>query len=280
MNKEKIKGMIWGGIVGDALGVPVEFKSREYCQQNPITDMIGYGTHNQPAGTWSDDTSLTLCLIDQINIDKKIDTFNVKELNKKMLSWLNESKYTAHNQVFDCGSTVHSSLVNGSEVSNNFTQSGNGALMRIAPIVVLLEFRKKYWITVNKIVDLTHKYLLNYIVCKLYLNLLYDILKGDYTLKPDTTAHQYISSSGFIINTFNAALWCFNNTSSFEECVLKAVNLGDDSDTVGSIAGQLAGAYYGYESIPKKWIECLQNKELLDLYINPFIENINESTNK
>mgnify|MGYP000745964379 CR=1 FL=1 len=70
---EKIQGGIFGVAVGDALGVPVEFKSREYLKENPISDLIGYGTWNQPIGTWSDDTSLTLCLCEALSDDYDIE---------------------------------------------------------------------------------------------------------------------------------------------------------------------------------------------------------------
>ena len=70
-----------------------------------------------------------------------------------------------------------------------------------------------------------------------------------------------IKSSGYVVDTLEAAIWCFLNTDNYKECVLKAVNLGDDTDTVGAVAGGLAGLYYGIDGIPKGWIDIIPKKE-------------------
>ena len=108
-----VKRMVYDGIIGvaigDALGVPVEFISREKLAKSPVTDMQGYGIHNQPAGTWSDDTSLTLALMDSIAQKQGIDE---RDIMDKFSRWLLYGMYTATGEVFDVGSTTYRAIMN------------------------------------------------------------------------------------------------------------------------------------------------------------------------
>ena len=94
----KIKSALLGVAIGDALGVPVEFKPRSYLQKQPVKDMIGYGSHNQPLGTWSDDSSLTFCLVESL-----ITGYDLKDLANRFVNWYETAYWTAHNDVFDVG---------------------------------------------------------------------------------------------------------------------------------------------------------------------------------
>ena len=158
--KDKILGGILGLAVGDALGVPVEFQSRESLRRNPVTDMRGYGTHNQPPGTWSDDTSLTLCLLD--SLEKKCDEQwaivgdlpkpDYTDIMHKFLSWAYKGKYTAHNEVFDIGIATRKALQrfrDGTEPlrcgGTSEQDNGNGSLMRMLPIVFYLDALIRNW---------------------------------------------------------------------------------------------------------------------------------------
>lgn len=98
ITKDRIIGGMLGLAVGDALGVPVEFRSRDELHHNPVTVMRAYGTHNQPAGTWSDDTSLTLCLVDCL-----AEGFDTRRLGELFVRWLDDGHWTAHGDVFDVG---------------------------------------------------------------------------------------------------------------------------------------------------------------------------------
>lgn len=104
--EEKILGGILGLCVADAVGVPFEFHSRKSLAHDPVTDMCGYGTYNQPAGTWSDDTSMTLCLLDSLS-----NGLDYTDIMQKFLSWLNEAKFTPHNEVFDVGRTSREAII-------------------------------------------------------------------------------------------------------------------------------------------------------------------------
>ena len=180
--KDKLKGMLYGGIVGDILGVPFEFKDRGtfIC-----TDMIGYGTHNQPVGTWSDDTSMTLATIDNI-----IQNGTESDLMFKFLEFRNNGKYTPHGKVFDIGSTVVNAIdefeYNISNGINNVSNcgqdgeydNGNGALMRISPVITLLDKYdpSKSFDLIDKYTSLTHSHPRSVIASIIYLELLQQLL--------------------------------------------------------------------------------------------------------
>ena len=98
----KLKDAIIGLAIGDAMGVPVEFESREYLQKNPVTEMEEYGSHNVPKGTWSDDTSMTLAFIDAINQTGKIVP---EDIANNFVRWLENGEFTPEGKAFDIGAT-------------------------------------------------------------------------------------------------------------------------------------------------------------------------------
>jgi ADP-ribosylglycohydrolase len=291
----KILDGIIGLCVGDALGVPVEFTDRESLQRNPVTDMQGYGTYNQPPGTWSDDTSMTLCLLDSLT--KGLDYYDIM---RKFIAWYNKAEYTAHSKVFDIGFATKKALncfvkydmepimCGGIEENDN----GNGSLMRILPIAFYLQAANvghdETFDIIHDISALTHAHDRSKIACGIYVSIAQNLIncpeniksgiyggikkaKSYYESKQEyveelkhynrifnddfiNLPQDEIKSSGYVVHTLEAALWCLLNTDSYENCVLKAVNLGEDTDTVAAVAGGLAGIYYGYNAIPKKWI--------------------------
>lgn len=123
--KTTLRDCIYGLAVGDALGVPYEFRPRGTFE---CTDMIGYGTHGQPAGTWSDDTSMTLATCDSIRELGHIDTADMRD---KFVGWIARGEYTIDG-VFDYGGTTARALHTGKGGSGE-RDNGNGSLMRIAP---------------------------------------------------------------------------------------------------------------------------------------------------
>ncbi|MFM7406545.1 MAG: ADP-ribosylglycohydrolase family protein [Cuspidothrix sp.] len=164
LNTAKTLSGFMGVCVGDALGVPVEFSSRAERIKSPVTKMLGYGTWNQPPGTWSDDSSLMLCLADSL-----CSGYDVDDIAKSFCRWYRENYWTAHGQVFD-------------------------------------------------------------------------------------------------IDTLEASIWCLLNSSYYAEAVIKAVNLGGDTDTTAAVTGGLAGIYYGIENIPPEWVEQTARKQdIIDL---------------
>ena len=294
-----ISAVIYGLVVGDALGVPVEFEERDTYN---INDMLGYGTYHQPPGTWSDDTSLTLAFMEHLGEKSELNS-----LMDKFVAY-RDGYLTPFGDCFDIGIATNEAIerylsgispeaCGGKDERSN----GNGALMRISPLVFLLikvsnlikevELIKKYTI-------LTHGHPRSIVASIIYIFLLKELLIHD--LLPEVLdcvqlkleeifsqnseyweeyenhfkevfdeefyhkSREEIKSTGYVVDTLKACLWCLGTTNSFKECVLKAVNLGEDTDTIGAITGTLAGAKYSLASIPKEWIEKLANKALID----------------
>lgn len=303
-----IKDAIYGVAVADALGVPVEFMCRGSYR---VEGMSGYGSHNQPVGTWSDDTSLTLALQDSIRCCHEM---NYEDMMGRFSDWLMYADYTASGEVFDVGISTSKAIMNygkgippiecGGRAEN---ENGNGSLMRIIPVVFYLnELDKSKELTqeqkmniIHEVSSLTHGHERSLIGCGIYVLIALELLMENGSIYEcvrngiETAQNYYgkdprylvdfqhysrmfdirkfkilpeelIQSSGYIVDSLEAAVWCLMNTCSYAECVLKAVNLGEDTDTVGAVAGGLAGIVYGYDKIPKIWIEKLKNKELIE----------------
>src|SRR6056297_301038 len=304
--RDSVLGAIMGLCVADAMGVPVEFKNREERKEDPVTEMRGYGTFNLPPGTWSDDSSLTLCLAD--SLARGLD---YKDIMENFSKWLHEGEFTPHGESFDVGNGTYKAIMRfgkgtdpllcgGKEERDN----GNGSLMRILPLVFHL--RKNYGSEfassgeamqiICNVSSLTHAHRRSVIACGLYLSIASELLDGKAAKEAVRSglvkAAQYyacrvgyaeelehyrrladkefaslpedsIKSSGYVVDTLEAAIWCLLNTETYKECVLKAVNLGEDTDTVGAVAGGLAGIHYGYKSIPEEWIEQIARRDFI-----------------
>lgn len=274
----KIYSGIMGLVVGDALGVPVEFKTRDSFK---ITDMIGYGTYNMPPGTWSDDSSMMLATVDSI---ARLGRISTDDIMQNFYRWVDESAFTPYGEMFDIGRATREAIqryawgtparkCGGKAEWDN----GNGSLMRILP----LAFTDCRYQTVNAVSSLTHAHEISLEACRIYVSVARKLLQGKpldrivKTIKPellvyerlpklDTLQRDEIKSSGYVVDTLEAALWCNLKSSSYRECVLLAVNLGEDTDTVGAIAGGLAGIRYGIggeQGIPEEWINQIARKE-------------------
>lgn len=314
---------IMGFVVGDALGVPVEFTHREKLKEEPVTYMREFGTHNQPKGTWSDDSSMVLATLDVISKNNVEDNYQFyKKLMDSFYFWFMNKEYTPYGEVFDIGFTTSRAIVSygkGEEPvecgGKSVYENGNGSLMRILPIALSLsndffEKLEENLQIIENVSKLTHGHIRSVISCAIYSALISNIInyKSDkskieivsesvekiikfYEYKNLKMTHngeenfgedletflrlrniekfyrlseEEIKSSGYVIDTLEAVIWCFLNTKSYEECVLKAVNLGDDTDTIGALAGGVAGCYYGYENIPKEWIDVIVKKEIFE----------------
>ncbi|WP_294276519.1 ADP-ribosylglycohydrolase family protein [uncultured Chryseobacterium sp.] len=305
--KNTVKAGIFGVCIGDALGVPVEFRSREQLKRSPVTTMRSMGSHRQPAGTWSDDSSLTLCLADSL-----CKGYDLEDMALKFLQWYNAEIWTPYGRVFDIGIAtsqaiqrigkgIFPTLCGGYSEFDN----GNGSLMRILPLVFYIKdfpIEKRFDI-VKDVSSITHGHIRSVLACFIYLEFALELLKkkdkweayramqktvqqfldnnpicsqnemdkfhrilelkvGDYDTQPiHTLEENEISSSGYVLHSLEASLWCFLNSESYSEAVLKAVNLGEDTDTTGAITGGLAGLYYGFGSIPEEWVAQLVRKD-------------------
>ena len=306
----KVKSVVLGHAVGDALGVPVEFASREELEGNPVTDMEGFGTYPYPAGTWSDDTSMSLAALDSL----ASGNINWDEIMKNFGKWYYQDKYTPTGEMFDAGYTCITAIENYCVYKKSYQNcgvsqelsNGNGSLMRIHPFALYEAAKGTFDVNnIHTASALTHAHERSQMACGIYSFVLWELIKSPskesirYGLSkakryyrewnelksyykmlfrrigltelhfedPDTfkkASREEIKSSGYVVDTLEAAIWCLMNTHSYKECVLTAVNLGDDTDTVAAVAGGLAGALYGYDSIPKEWLSTLLKREYIE----------------
>lgn len=224
--KTTLSDCIYGLAVGDALGVPYEFRPRGTFE---CTDMIGYGTHEQPAGTWSDDTSMTLATCDSIRELGYIDTADMRD---KFVCWIARGEYTIDG-VFDYGGTTARALHTGKGGSGE-RDNGNGSLMHIAPLAFVDATEDE----ICEVSAITHAHRTSTDACVIFVELMGSVMNGalpSWALHLKGVLEQEIRSGGFVCDTLKAATWCFVNTNSYEACVLAAVNLGDDSDTTAAV---------------------------------------------
>lgn len=325
MKKSYAKEILFGTAVGDSLGVPVEFVSREVLQSRPLTGMQGYGTHHQPPGTWSDDSSLSFCLAESL-----CGGYRLNDIANRFVKWFYEGYWTSHGEVFDYGTTTRIALQRLKRGENpqlagesKENDNGNGSLMRILPLmpfIASLSFDERVT-RITEVSSLTHRHPRSILGCLLLVEYAlvlreqsprqalltlaeripgalddYPHLKQELTvynrlfyrsdhannplssqeesssesfleevrqLEPEILSADIlnINSKGYVVYTLEASLWCLLQGKTFADTVLKAVNLGDDSDTTGAVTGALAAICYGYDAIPQEWIRQLARKE-------------------
>ncbi|MGN1343610.1 MAG: ADP-ribosylglycohydrolase family protein [Traorella sp.] len=290
------KNGIMGFVVGDALGVPYEFSYRYLLKEKPCVDMIGHGTYNLEEGCWSDDSSMTLATLDSLNkgydpidmMEKFIqwykkyeytpfgDLFDIGITTATALDHYLENK-----DITTCGLTKES-------------QNGNGSLMRILPLCIYLyknAYPPKQAISmIHEVSALTHAHMQSKMACGFYYFIACEIMKHENDLKQciqigisqafnyyenepldvfqrikDITSFQELSedeikSGGYVIDSLETSIWCLCNSDDYASAVLKAVNLGADTDTNAAITGGLAGLYYGYDNIPTSWLSKIKRR--------------------
>jgi ADP-ribosylglycohydrolase len=303
--EDRITGSLYGSLVGDALGVPVEFAPRATRRRDPVMDMRGYGTHGQPPGTWSDDGALLLCSVESL----ALKGFDPRDMGERFVQWYCRGLWSAHGTVFDIGIATRGALARiesgvpaeeagGSGESSN----GNGSLMRILPVILasLAEPLSSFAHRIARASAITHRHRRSQLACTLYGLLVRELLAGQqpetawrtsrHTFAPLCEGHaehpafqpllhgdlaqlpeDSIESSGYVMHTLTAAVWCLLTTGTFSGCVLKAVNLGEDTDTTACVAGALAGAAYGINAIPSEWLAALPRQEDLKALFASFL---------
>lgn len=292
---------ITGVVVGDALGCPVQFEEREEVAEHPVTGMRGYGAFSVPAGSWTDDSSLTLALLDSICKTGKLD---LKDIMDNFVDWLEDGAFTPFGYAYDIGGSTIGAITEYEAKGNPLLcggrgeyDNGNGSLMRIMPACLYCCKRgmndDDAVRAVHAVGSLTHAHIRANIACCLYYFMVKEILDAQGTLKDRLQAGldkgfryfeeakvdqgnlkyydrirnlntfaetpiEEIQGTGYVVDTLEAVIWSLITTNSFEEALLKVVNLGKDTDTTGAIAGGLAALYYGYDAIPKEWIKEIQ----------------------
>ncbi len=261
MDIDKSIGMFLGLAIGDALGAPLEFKEASLPDQFLKRFKTG-GAHNVSLGEWTDDTSMALAMAKSL-IEKQ--SFDADDIMKKFCNWYLKGEYSTRGRCFDIGGTVAVALRSYSKTLNNneylqpyrgrtgVDTSGNGALMRMAPVIMVAKNSSDAIQLATQQTLLTHGSNL----CVQYsIMLAEELYEGNslvkyekYKLPIDISTNE-VMSGGFVKETYEAAWWAFSTTNTFEDCIVKAVNRGHDADTTGAVAGMIAGRYYGYSTIP------------------------------
>ena len=306
-HNERLLGGLWGAVVADALGVPVEFESREALRRDPVVGVRGYGSHNQPPGTWSDDSSLMLCTLEGL-----LHGFRLPQIGDLFVRWLTESHWTPWGSVFDVGYTTDMAIrrLQGGASPEDAGQrdewsNGNGSLMRILPVA--LRFSRSPTDELlgyaHRTSALTHAHPRSQLACGYYCLMTTALLGGSapnaaYGMANEAARRHYkmgrfsselphferllsgqidslpessIESSGYVVHTLEASIWCLLNSNSYSDTVLAAVNLGGDTDTTGIVAGGLAGVHCGIGSIPVGWLEQMARRADLSRLFEEFV---------
>ena len=265
-----LKAAVFGLAVGDALGVPYEFRDRGTFT---VTGMSSGGVHGQSKGTWSDDTSLTLATCYSIKEKGCVDLENIM---RNFQAWLWHGSFAINGKVFDVGGTCAQAINMGHGLHREDKQ-GNGSLMRMLPLAFLPDVSAPM---IGEVSALTHDSSVCREVCIIYVEIARALLHGvglkdsisrsvslgspyRHLLDLGNYPREEIGDTGHAPVTLTAALWCLVHTNSYKSCVLEAVSLGGDTDTVAAVAGGLAGILYGYNAIPKLWLMQLRGKDII-----------------
>ena len=286
--ESRYRGCLLGLACGDAVGTTLEFSPRGSFA--PITDMMGGGPFNLKPGQWTDDTAMAICLAQSL---LHRDGFDATDQMNRYLNWWRWGYPSPTGECFDIGMTVQDALLRFSATGHPLSGStdpnsaGNGSLMRLAPVIL------RFFPSLSEVLkyarlssQTTHAATEAVECCAVLAEIIVNALNGgtskpnllrasqdglksasviaianaDYLSKP----REQIQGSGYCVASLEAALWCFATTESFESAILTAANLGDDADTTAAIAGQLAGAFYGVDNIPRHWREQLYMSEDID----------------
>lgn len=298
----RFKGCFYGLAVGDALGGPLEFKRRS--DTRPIvTEMVENKNFDLPPGSWSDDTSMMICIAESLTVTGRGEQDRVDQL-ERFTRWWREGHNSVNGHCFDIGSTVKTALrrfkffKNPVALTDDEMFQGNGSLMRLAPVPMMFwNDTERAGVESALSSETTHANSLCKDICKLFGKMVarglqglskneilatdsdkmseYDpmlapVFEGAYRGKTRDEIH----SDSWVIHTIETVLWAFSTTETFEEGLVRIVNLAEDADTNGAIYGMLAGAYYGYDAIPRRWLDALQRPDILDEVYVPFIEKV------
>lgn len=306
---DKIYGGVFGFSAGDMLGVPVEFSARSERKNDPVEELRAYGTYHQSFGTWSDDTSLMLCLMDALTGD-----FSQDKLKQNMIDFYTGGKFTPHGEVFDIGIATREAINNmihgiapvdcgGKQEKDN----GNGSLMRILPLAFVSRFYTDEQLieSVENISSFTHAHDRSKFACIFYVKLASYLFQGSEKTDAYDSAIEFVNqncrgkyademgnfenilskdiinfetsqirSTGYVIDTLEAVIWLFFHTECYRDAVLKAVNLGGDTDTIAALTGGISGIYYGFQSIPDNWVQNLCRKHEISDMTSAFCRSI------
>jgi len=285
---DRFRGCLLGLASGDAVGTAVEFQPRGSFE--PLTDMVGGGPFGLAPGQWTDDTSMALCLAASLIAS---NGFDPDDQQRRYLRWRDAGYMSSNGHCFDIGATVADALQRYEASGDPYAGSdhphsaGNGCIMRLAPVPMFYAAdREKALHYAAESSRTTHAAAECLEACRLFAAQLCAALDGAdkagilrageglRLAEPRIAAlaacewhgkpAEAIRGSGYVVESLEAALWCFAQSDSFEQAVLTAANLGDDADTTAAVCGQLAGAHYGIAGIPSRWLQRLAARSMIE----------------
>lgn len=280
---DRLRGMLLGLAMGDALGTTLEFTTRD--SQPPLTDMIGGGPFGLKPGEWTDDTSMALCLADTLVASGMADgRFDAAQLMRRFTNWWKFGENSVTGSCFDIGITTRQALERFARNGDPFAGSaapdsaGNGSIMRLAPVVLRWHSDSDAAIAAAQTQSrTTHAAAECLDACAMMTHLLIALSQGAplmLALRDAPAPHHSaiaglrhgaflsaprdaIRSSGYVRHTLEAALWAIHHSEGPRQALLLAANLGDDTDTVAAVTGQFAGAIWGESGLPQDWLARL-----------------------
>ncbi len=276
MDRSKTKGMLWGLVVGDAFGSPIQFSGRD---SHPwITEMVACRMFGGlPPGCWTDDGSMAMCVMDSY---VRKGGYDLKDIATTFVKWLREGYLSSKDgQSFDVGCATYDSVTafasTGSLVNGREESQGNGSIMRFAPSYLIARALGRPKI-IHEVSDVTHASATVREVCDRFAGVLDEHLAGTRTQTGPGAElkREQVNNSGWAVSTLDAALWAFNTTETFADGLIAAVNLGGDSDSIGAVYGQLAGAFYGFDAIPDRWVKAVKTWEKVDALVERFLDAV------
>ena len=294
-----VRDGVIGLAIGEAMGVPTKSCKREDLLEKPVLKMSPKISNGIPKGAWSSGSSLTLATMDAISKSG----INYTAMADNFVRWFTTNKFCSINESFNIENTTLKSLVRYTQHmeeayecgSDDYYDNGNGALVRILPIAYYFSTHKdtdkNIYETVKKTASITHAHEVSVLGCYIFTRLVMNLLKGnnkysalnqvkrlDYSMFHKEALDEYsrilvadiseleieeIKTTSFIVDTLEAAIWCFLKSDSYKECVIATTNIGGDTDSIGAVAGALAGIFYGYGNIPRSYLEDIRKKEYL-----------------
>ncbi len=303
--KPRAIGGLLAAVVGDALGLPYEGTPRRWLDRNPAEGMTGGGPHGRPAGCWSDDGSLLLCLTDSL-----CRGFEPGDVAARFLRWWHCGLWTPAGHAFGYGATTAAAmqrLAGGASHAESGEDSewsnGNGSLMRTLPLAIYFSRERERMLrAAHQVSAITHAHPRAQMCCGLYCLVARRLLRGeepaeavegavafgrDYYARPPFAAELrhletvlslevlglsrfQVPSGGYVVETLEAALWSLARAKSLKHALLIAVNLGGDTDTVGCVTGGLAGLRYGRDAIPAEWLAALPRRRAVEALCERF----------
>ena len=279
-SEDRVRGALYGVAVGDALGAPLEFMNATQIKQQygaPVREMVGGGWLSLAPGETTDDTDMMLAVCEGI---MECSSAPIEPIGRRFIQWVDTQPKDVGMTCMRSIQTARANLAAGMDAEaawdaagkrtaeeNGDRSGGNGALMRTIGTALAYEDAEERAERTTQIAEMTHYDYFSSDICRYYVDAVHRFIKDEqdagliplYTMAgvSEYGFSNCVNPSGWAPESMECAFFAFITEGDFENALITAVNLGGDADTIGAIVGGLAGAYYGYDAIPQRWIDAL-----------------------